>query len=183
MSSRNFDATMSFRTMYNDSRGMKTVDFSPASEEANPLFDKNGGSLSKVMVARRTFVCKIGWLKRTEEKERVYLKVQNCLPYPIRPEGMEDEKWEEVRSKGPESRVEWVLKAIEALREDKLWESLPIEKFKDRHYEVREVAGKKRDTIQAKYLDNIMYDVGLALYCKRKGEPKQIWNRHGGRGY
>ncbi|TGO26788.1 hypothetical protein BPAE_0053g00420 [Botrytis paeoniae] len=167
MPSGKFVATMSFRTMYNDFRGTKTVDFSPATEDADPLFDENGENLSGVMVAKREFMCKIGWVKRCEEKDRVYLRVANCLPLPIRPEEMKNEEWEEVRYKGSKSRTEWILKAITALKKDTLWERLPIEQFQARHKEVRKVEWKKRGAIglrQASCLDEIMNDVGVVLY-------------------
>ncbi|KAF7923961.1 hypothetical protein BELL_0740g00020 [Botrytis elliptica] len=196
MPSGKFVATMSFRTMYNDFRGMKTMDLSPASEDADPLFDENGGDLSGVMVARRTFACKIGWTKRFEEKDSLYLRVAKCLPLPIRPEGpegMNDEEWEEVRPKGPRPRTEWVLEAIRALREDRHWESLPMKQFQARHDEVKEVAGRKRrafglrsrssfDMEQARCLDKIMNDVGTVLYSKREEELEKNQRRHRKRG-
>ncbi|KAM0304064.1 hypothetical protein ACHAO8_011457 [Botrytis cinerea] len=194
MPSENFVATLSFRTMYNDFRGMKTRDYSPASEDADPLYDKNGKDLRGVMVAKWELYCKIGWVKRIFGKDEMYLPIVDCLPFPIRPNEMESEEWENVRSQGSESRTKWVLKAIEALKQDELWESLPYEQFKARHDEVRKVARKKwkivgtrprpsLDTIQAKYLDEIMNDVGLTLYPKPKEEPKKIWDRYRRRGH
>ncbi|TGO45791.1 hypothetical protein BCON_0365g00090 [Botryotinia convoluta] len=194
MESGNFVAKMSFRTMFNDFGGTKTLDFSPAAEDADPLYDKNGENLRGVMVARREFMCKIGWLKRIEGKEEVYLRIKDCLPLPIRPERMTNEEWEEMRVKGPGSRTEWVLKAIRALKEERLWERLPKDHFQARHDEVKKVARKKRgviglrrtpsfDTIQASSLNKIMNDVEEVLYPKDEEEPRNILGRHRRRGY
>ncbi|TGO32180.1 hypothetical protein BHYA_0343g00080 [Botrytis hyacinthi] len=176
MAPGNFIATMSFRTMFNDFQGMKTMDFSPATEYADPLFDVNGGDLRGVMVVQRTFMCKIGWVKRDKGKEKVYSRIKNCLPYAVRPEKMTDKEWEERRVKGPESRTEWVLKAIRMLKGERHWEKLPEEQFKTRHKEVRTVArmnggaiGSRRtpfDMEPANCLDKIMTDVRVALYSE-----------------
>ncbi|KAF5869075.1 uncharacterized protein Bfra_011617 [Botrytis fragariae] len=193
MESGNFVATMSFRTMFNDFGGMKTVDFSPATEDADPLFDVNGGNLSGVMVAQRTFMCKIGWLKRIEGKEEVYLRIRKCLPYATRPESMTNEEWEEMGVKRPESRTKWVLKAIRALKKERLWEGLPKNMFQTRHKEVIKVAWKKRKLIglrpkpsfdmeQARCLDRIMNDVGMVLYSEQDEEPKKIQDKYRRRG-
>ncbi|KAF7950141.1 hypothetical protein EAE96_007436 [Botrytis aclada] len=194
MDAGNFVATMSFRTMSNDYGGMKKMDFSPATEEADPLFDLNGGNLKGVTVTKREFVCKIGWVKRIEAKQEVYLRVGKCLPYAIRPETMNDEEWEEKRVKGPKCRTEWVLKAIRGLKKEKLWEELPMEDFQARHEEVREVVRKERamigsrpnpsfETTHASRLDEIMYDVGVSLYRKHEEKPKKTPERHRGRWY
>ncbi|TGO10370.1 hypothetical protein BTUL_0137g00270 [Botrytis tulipae] len=176
MAPGNFIATMSFRTMFNDYQGMKTMDFSPATEYADPLFDVNGGDLRGVMVAQRTFMCKIGWVKRDLGKEEVYSRIKNYLPYADRPERMTDKEWEERRVKGPEPRTEWVLEAIRMLKKERHWEKLPEEEFKKRHKEVRTVArmnrgatGSRRtpfDMEPANRLDKIMTDVRVALYSE-----------------
>ncbi|KAF7889360.1 uncharacterized protein EAF01_010853 [Botrytis porri] len=189
MESENFVATMSFRTMFNDFGGMRAVDFSPATEDADPLFDVNGGNLRGVMVAQRTFMCKIGWLKRIEGKEDVYLRIRKCLPCAIRSDSMTDEEWEERRVKGPESRTEWILKAVRVLKEQRLWETLPKNEFQARHREVIKVAWKNRglislrrnlsfDVKQARCLDKIMDDVGTVLYSKREEALEGNPGRH-----
>lgn len=177
MAPGNFIATMSFRTMLDDFQGMKTMDFSPATEYADPLSDVNGGDLRGVMVAQRIFMCKIGWLKRDLGKEEVYARIKNYLPYANKPEKMENEEWEKRRVKGLDSRTEWVLRAIRALKGEKYWEKLPKLQFQTRHREVIEVArknyrgisGSKRtpfDMESANRLDKIMTDVGVALYSE-----------------
>lgn len=125
--------------MYNDFKGMKTIDISPNSEEADAQYDINGGELKEVMGNRRIFMCKIGWVQRNENRGMLYAKVADCLPFPVRPDTMDSVEWEELRMKG-NSRCEWIFKAIEVLKEGN-WESLPVEQFRERHVEVKKVGG------------------------------------------
>ncbi|KAJ8062792.1 hypothetical protein OCU04_008049 [Sclerotinia nivalis] len=140
MASGIFSATISFRTMYNDFKGMKTIDISPNSEEADVQFDINGGELRGVMGSRKIFMCKIGWVQRNENREMVYARVAECLPFPVRPDTMDSVEWEELRVKG-NSRCEWIVKAIGVLKKGDNWESLPVEQFKERHAEVKKLVG------------------------------------------
>ncbi|KAF7941749.1 uncharacterized protein EAE97_006586 [Botrytis byssoidea] len=177
MAPGNFIATLSFRTMFNDYQGMKTIDFSPATEHADPLYDVNGGNLRGVMVAQRMFMCKIGWVKRELGKEELYSRFKNYLPYAKKPEKMTEKEWEEERRvHGPEPRTKWVLEAIRKLKEERYWEELPKEEFKKRHKEVKTEArmirgaiGSRRtssDMERANRLDKIMTDVRVVLYSE-----------------
>ncbi|ESZ92029.1 hypothetical protein SBOR_7595 [Sclerotinia borealis F-4128] len=135
-----FVATVSFRTMYNDFKGMKTLDISPCSEEADAQFDINGGEPNAVLGGKNMLMVKIGWVQRNEKREEIYARVAECLPFPVRADTMDSEEWEEVRAKGMNPRCEWVVKAIGVLRKAENWESLPVSQFRERHDEVKKLA-------------------------------------------
>lgn len=210
MPSDKFTATISFRTMYNDHKGMKNIDLCPASEDADPLYDINGGGMTRVFVDSNTFMVKIGWVKRSEKRDKLYTEVANCLPFPIRGSTMDSEEWEELRAKGKSPRTNWVIKAIGVLKKSDIWESLPESQFRERHNELKKLKDNnleadieswirrvdrarrnyshdvhkyksKLERIgpepeessqgkQAKYLDDIMNNVGVALYSPREEE-------------
>lgn len=136
-----FNATVSFRTMYNDFRGMKSMNISPCSEDADPQFDMNGGDSAGVLEVERRFKIKVGWVARNEDREKVLKQMAEHLPFPIRGGTMDSEEWERMRAKGNNPSGEWVFGAMGVLRRTRRWSRLPKDKFMEQRAKVKKLIG------------------------------------------
>ncbi|CAD6441700.1 065d0869-f10c-4109-99b9-7c137176fe2e [Sclerotinia trifoliorum] len=197
MKSGLFSATISFRTMYNDFKGMKTVDISPNSEEADAQFDINGGEMKGVMGSRRMFVCKIGWVQRNENRVWCMRRLQECLPFPVRPDTMDSVEWEELRMKGIRDERHAEVKKMSGVGdfedEKRAWKrrvdratrhfdhSGDVLAYRETLKELGPEPGLSSEAKQARYLDKIMNDVGAALYSKHE-EPSKFSDKYRRRG-
>lgn len=170
-----FDATVSFRTMYNDFRGMKSMDISPCNEDADPQFDINGGDSAGVLEVERRFMIKVGWVARNERREKVLKKMAERLPFPIRGSTMDSEEWEALRAKGNNPRGEWVFGAMGVLRRSREWSRLQKDKFMEQRAKVKKLIGKGGGDNEARRTWKRRADRARRRYEREGGAGEYKW--------